>query len=61
MDIKLRQELAVRLDKIEESVKAKGHPMQDFSTIKIALVDLIEVVRKIIKNKGSREGDRAEI
>ncbi len=40
--------LQERLDRIEQALTAKGHPMQDFSTMKMAMLDLIAVVRELI-------------
>ncbi len=40
-------EIQSRLTRIEEAINAKGHPMQDYSTLKMALLDLIEVVREM--------------
>lgn len=46
-----RNEMLERLERITESIAAKGHPMQDASTIKMALLDLIEVVKELAGNK----------
>jgi len=43
-----------KLDRIEEAINAKGHPMQDYSTLKMALLDLLEVVREIA-GKGKKD------
>ena len=51
-----RKEISEKLDRIEEAIKAKGHPMQDYSTVKMAMLDLIEVVRELTKKGG---GDAA--
>jgi hypothetical protein len=45
--------LLERLDRIESSVSAKGHMMQDYSTVKVAILDLVSVVREMIENKSS--------
>ncbi len=42
------KELQEKLDRIEEAITAKGHPMQDPSTIKMAMLDIIEVMRTMI-------------
>ncbi len=47
-----KKELAERLDRIQESVSAKGHMMQDYSTVKMAILDLIAVVRELVKQGG---------
>lgn len=44
-------ELMARLEKIEKAVTAKGHMMQDYSTVKMAILDLVNVVREIITQK----------
>jgi len=44
-----RKEMLERLERITESIKAKGHPMQDASTIKMALLDLIDVMKRLIE------------
>ena len=46
------KQLQEKLDRIEAAITAKGHPMQDFSTLKMALLDLLEIVRELIKNGG---------
>lgn len=50
-----QKEILEKLKRIEESISAKGHPMQDFSTVKIAMLDLISVVRDIIEKKGEKD------
>lgn len=42
------EKLLQRLHYIEQSLTAKGHPLQDAGTIKLALLDLIEVMRQVI-------------
>lgn len=44
-----RKEMLDRLERITESITAKGHPMQDSSTIKMALLDLIDVMKRLIE------------
>jgi hypothetical protein len=46
-----RKEMLERLERITESITAKGHPMQDASTIKMALLDLIEVMKEMVKDR----------
>ena len=46
------KQLQEKLDRIEAAITAKGHPMQDFSTLKMALLDLLEVVRELVKQGG---------
>ena len=46
------KQLQDKLDRIEAAITAKGHPMQDFSTLKMALLDLLEVVRELVKQGG---------
>lgn len=43
-------EMIKRLKSIEDAINAKGHPMQDASTIKLAVLDLVEIVRNLIPN-----------
>lgn len=38
-----------KLKRIEDQISAKSHPMQDFSTLKMALLDVIEVLKGIIE------------
>ncbi len=42
------EKLLQRLNYVERSLNAKGHPMQDAGTIKLALLDIIEVLRQVI-------------
>ena len=35
------------IDLIEQALKTKGHPMQEYSTFKMALLDIIEVIRAL--------------
>jgi hypothetical protein len=44
-----RKEMLEKLERITKSVTAKGHPMQDSSTIKMALLDLIDVMKRLIE------------
>jgi hypothetical protein len=46
-----RKEMLEKLERITESITAKGHPMQDASTMKMALLDLIDVVKKLAEGK----------
>ena len=41
--------LVERLERIAEQITAKAHPMQDFSTLKMALLDVIEVLKEALK------------
>lgn len=45
-----RDEMLNKLDRIVDSITAKGHPMQDSSTIKMAILELIEVMKKMIED-----------
>jgi hypothetical protein len=45
------KELSEKLDRIQQAIEAKGHPMQDFSTLKMALLDLIDVLREMLAKK----------
>lgn len=47
------QEMLDRLDRLEEQLSAKGHPLQDASTIKMVLLDLMEVLREVIRSRKS--------
>jgi hypothetical protein len=40
--------LLEKLDRIQQAIEAKGHPMQDFSTLKMAMLDLIDILRKML-------------
>ena len=44
-----RKEMLDRLERITESITAKGHPLQDASTTKMALLDLIDVMKRLIE------------
>jgi hypothetical protein len=46
-----QKELIEKLGRIEEAINTKGHPMQDYSTLKVALLDLLDVVRQILKTE----------
>jgi len=46
-----KNDLLERLERIEEALRAKGHPMQDYSTLKMAMFDLIEVLREVLKDR----------
>ncbi|MFA4874042.1 MAG: hypothetical protein WC956_04340 [bacterium] len=48
------KELLERLDRIESAVSAKGHMMQDYSTVKMAVLDLISVVREVVRDTKKR-------
>lgn len=37
-----REKTIDRLKRIEKAISAKGHPMQDFSTLKMAVLDMME-------------------
>lgn len=39
--------LSARLDRIEQALTAKGHPMQDYSALRMALLDLLNIVRDV--------------
>lgn len=45
-----REDLIERLDRIVGQITAKGHPMQEFSSLKMALLDVIEVMKDILKS-----------
>lgn len=45
-----KKALLERLKRITEAITAKGHPMQDASTIKMAMLDLIEVVKQVVED-----------
>lgn len=49
-----REKIADRLDRIEQAIMAKGHPMQDYSTLKMAMLDLIAVIREL-SGKGGKD------
>ena len=40
--------LIERLERITQAINAKGHPMQDYSSLKMALLDVIEVLKEIV-------------
>ncbi|MFH0799023.1 MAG: hypothetical protein V2A66_02435 [Pseudomonadota bacterium] len=50
-----REELIYKLGRIEDAINTKGHPMQDYSTMKMALIDLVDVVRKMLVNKEDKD------
>ena len=43
--------LLEKLERIQQAIEAKGHPMQDFSTLKMAMLDLIDVLREMLRKK----------
>ena len=43
-----REKMIDRLKRVEEAITAKGHPMQDFSTLRMAVLDMIEIMREMI-------------
>lgn len=43
------EQMLTRLTYVEKAITAKGHPMQDASTMKMAMLDLIEVMREMIR------------
>ena len=43
-----------KLDRIEEAINAKGHPMQDYSTLKMAMLDLIAIIKELA-GKGGKD------
>lgn len=46
--------LLKKLERIEEAVNAKGHHMQDYSTFKLALLDIISIIRSMLKESISK-------
>lgn len=52
------EKLLQRLHFIEQSLTAKGHPLQDAGTIKLALLDIIEVMRQVIGEPKARKTPR---
>jgi len=48
-----KDDISARLDRIEEAIRAKGHPMQDCSTLKMAVLDLVAILREL-----ARKGDK---
>ena len=49
-----REKIADRLDRIEQAITAKGHPMQDYSTLKMAMLDLIAIIKELA-GKGGKD------
>lgn len=47
-----REEIIKRLEAIAERIGAKGHPMQDYSTLKLALLDLIDIIKNVVEKPG---------
>ena len=43
------KEIYEKLERIEEALTAKGHPMQDYSTFKMALLDVVAIMREMLK------------
>lgn len=50
-----REDLLKKLETIEKNISAKGHPMQDYSSLKMALLDLIEILKDMVKTSGERD------
>ena len=46
-----REKTIDRLKRIEEAITAKGHPMQDSSTLRMAVLDMIEIMREMIEEE----------
>ncbi len=46
-----REKMIDRLKRIEKAISAKGHPMQDFSTLKMAVLDMIEIMHEMIEEE----------
>lgn len=47
-----REEMLKKLEAIAERIGAKGHPMQDYSTLKLALIDLIDIMKNMAEKPG---------
>jgi hypothetical protein len=50
-----RNALEEKLARIEESITSKGHHMQDATTINVALVDIISIVREILNDESGKD------
>ena len=48
------QHLLDRLNRIEAALTAKGHVFQDYSTVKLALVDIIGVLKEMVGAKDKK-------
>ena len=51
-----RNDLKNKLMRIEESITSKGHHMQDATTINVALVDIISIIREMLSDE-NRKGE----
>ena len=49
-----RSALENRLARVEESITSKGHHMQDATTINMALVDIISIMREMLNDKNGK-------
>ena len=49
-----RSILENKLARIEESITSKGHHMQDATTINVALVDIISIIRDILNDENGK-------
>lgn len=43
-----------RLERLENALMAKGHHMQDYSTVKTGLLDLIDILKDLVNGKGGK-------
>lgn len=42
------KEIIERLNRIEEAINTKGHPMQDYSTLKMAMLDVLQILKEMV-------------
>lgn len=49
-----KDDVLKKLETIEKGLNAKCHPMQDYSTLKLALLELIEVMKGMIRVCGGK-------
>lgn len=43
-----------RLKRLEKALMARGHHMQDYSTVKTGLLDLIDILKDLVNEKGGK-------
>ena len=55
------KELLKRLSRIEDALNAKGHPMQDYSSLKMAVLDLVDICKILIKEPLKKGEDDAQV
>ncbi len=46
-------QLLTRLSSIKDTINTKEHPMQEAATIKMAMSDLIDIIKEVIESKNN--------